>query len=95
MKLKRTLCVVFGTLIALFVSPVAGVAVEMEPAKAWEAVGFYYLLPFLLLWLGLGLAVYGCYLWAKLKGRHWAWMFFGLLTPIGLIFLYKLRVKCH
>lgn len=91
MKTLRTLCVVLGTLIALLVSPVAEVAGEMDPAKAWEAVGFYYLLPFSLVLLGLVLTVYGCYLWARLKGRHWAWMFFGLLTPIGLIPLLVLK----
>ena len=46
-----------------------------------------------LLLLGLGLTVYGCYLWAKLKGRRWTWMFFGLLSPIGLIALAVLKPR--
>jgi hypothetical protein len=32
-------------------------------------------------------SVYGSYLWAKLKGRHWIWMAFGLLAPAGFIAL--------
>ena len=41
--------------------------------------------------IGLGLCVYGCYFWAKLKGRHWAWMLFGLLAPAGLLVLLMLQ----
>jgi hypothetical protein len=42
---------------------------------------------------GLGLVLWGCYLWAKLKGRSWAWMFLGLLAPAGLMGLLMLAVK--
>ena len=42
---------------------------------------------------GLGLIVWGCYVWARLKGRHWAWMLFGLLAPIGLLALALLHDK--
>jgi hypothetical protein len=38
-------------------------------------------------------SVFGCYLWAKLKGRHWLWMIFGLLAPIGFLMLAVLRDK--
>jgi hypothetical protein len=27
----------------------------------------------------------GCYIWTKLKSRHWAFMFWGILAPIGLL----------
>lgn len=42
---------------------------------------------------GWGLMLYGCYLWTQLKHRHWAWMLFGLLAPIGLIVLGVLKDK--
>jgi hypothetical protein len=38
-------------------------------------------------------SVFGCYLWAKIKGRHWIWMIFGLLAPIGFLMLAVLRDK--
>ena len=41
------------------------------------------------------MCVYGCYLWARLKGRHWVWMLFGLLAPAGFIALFLLRDKSH
>jgi hypothetical protein len=43
--------------------------------------------------LGLGLCTYGCYFWAKLKGRHWSWMLWGLLAPAGLVVLLLLKSK--
>jgi hypothetical protein len=43
--------------------------------------------------IGLGLVLWGCYLWAKVKGRNWAWMLFGLLAPIGLVVLLILPAK--
>ena len=54
-------------------------------AQPWLSLG--------LLAVGMGLTVYGCYLWAKLKGRGWAWMLFGLLSPIGLLVLAVLKQK--
>lgn len=50
-------------------------------------------LSFGLLLSGLGVTMYGCYLWVKLKGRLWTWMFFGLFSPIGLIALAVLKSK--
>lgn len=41
--------------------------------------------------ISLCLSVYGCYLWAKLKGRHWIWAAFGLLAPAGFVVLLLLR----
>jgi len=40
------------------------------------------ILPFI---VGLGLILWGCYLWTGLKNRHWAFMLWGLLSPIGLL----------
>lgn len=42
---------------------------------------------------GLGLVLWGCYLWAKLKGRSAAWMLLGFLAPAGLMGLLILPVK--
>ena len=41
--------------------------------------------------VALGLTFWGCYLWTRLKNRHWAFMFWGLLTPAGLIGIWKLK----
>jgi len=35
----------------------------------------------------------GCYIWTKLKNRHWAFTFWGLLTPIGLLGIALLKDK--
>lgn len=41
----------------------------------------------------LGMSVYGCYLWTKIKNRHPAFMLWGLLTPIGLLGVSLLKDK--
>jgi hypothetical protein len=43
--------------------------------------------------VGMGLVLWGCWLWTKLKGRHWAYMFWGLLTPLGLLGILFLKNK--
>jgi len=35
--------------------------------------------------IGLGLTVLGCYLWTRLKNRHWAFMLLGLVWPFALL----------
>ena len=42
---------------------------------------------------GLGLVLWGSYLWAKLKGRSGAWMLLGFFAPAGLIGLLILPVR--
>lgn len=42
---------------------------------------------------GLGLVLWGSYLWAKLKGRSGAWMLLGFFAPAGLVGLLILPVK--
>jgi hypothetical protein len=37
--------------------------------------------------IGIGLSLIGGYLWAKLKGRHWAWMFTMLAVWVGVLVL--------
>lgn len=39
--------------------------------------------------------LYGYYLWVNLKGRHWAWMFWGFLWPFGLIAIVLLEDRSH
>ena len=34
---------------------------------------------------GIALSTLGCCLWARHKGRHWAWGLWGILTPIGFL----------
>ncbi len=52
---------------------------------ATEAIGYT-------LW-GIGIFFWfsGCYLWAKVKGRHWTNMFWGCLWFLGLIILYMME----
>jgi apolipoprotein N-acyltransferase len=76
-RTARTLSVVFGWLIWWFATASANTMIN-------SGLGIVPL-HFVLSAIGLGLSLYGCYLWAKLKNRHWAWMFFGILTPIGLL----------
>lgn len=35
----------------------------------------------------------GCYIWTKLKKRHWAFMLWGILSPIGLLGISLLKDK--
>lgn len=43
-------------------------------------------------WTGIGFMLYGCYLWTRLKNRHWALLFLGL-WPLGFLILYALEDK--
>jgi hypothetical protein len=62
-------------------------------------IGYLSLLPeqlalaYSMLMVSICMSVYGCYLWAKLKGWHWIWMVFGLLAPAGFLALAILRDK--
>jgi hypothetical protein len=47
----------------------------------------------LILFLGMGLILWGCYLWTSLKNRHWLFMLWGLLSPIGLLGIALLKDK--
>lgn len=48
---------------------------------------------FITLIAGLGMSVYGCYLWTKLKSRHSAFALWGILSPIGLLGVSLLKDK--
>lgn len=44
--------------------------------------------------MGMCMTLWGCYLWAvKIKNRHWAFMFWGLMSPIGLLGISLLENK--
>ncbi|RJO60668.1 MAG: hypothetical protein C4542_08565 [Dehalococcoidia bacterium] len=63
------------------------------------SIGYLSLLPeqlalaYSMLVVSTCMSVYGCYLWARLKGRHWIWMVFGLLAPAGFLMLAMLQNK--
>jgi hypothetical protein len=60
-------------------------------------IGYLSLMPeqavlaYSMLLVSICMSVYGCYLWARLKGRHWIWMVFGLLAPAGFLALALLK----
>lgn len=43
--------------------------------------------------LALAFSLTGCYIWTRLKNRHWAFTLWGLLTPIGLLGIALLKDK--
>ena len=43
--------------------------------------------------IGVGIVLWGCYIWTRLKNRHWAFMFCGILAPIGLLGISLLKDK--
>jgi len=47
----------------------------------------------ILLTVSIGLVLWGCYIWTKIKNRHFAFMFWGLLSPIGLLGISLLKDK--
>lgn len=70
-KSKRTNLILLG-IVLLFVGRIAGsIGGGFFEGAFWMG--------------GLVLIFVGCYVWTKLKGRHWAFMFWGLLAPIGLL----------
>ena len=47
----------------------------------------------LLAFLGICSTLWGCYLWTSMKNRHWLFMLWGLLSPIGLLGIALLKDK--
>jgi len=43
--------------------------------------------------IGVAFTMTGCYIWTKLKKRHWTFMFWGLISPLGLLGLKLLKDK--
>jgi len=87
---KRTQRTVF--LILGFFLQIMGSVVIPEEGYVFTALDAVALI---LLLLGAFFWFYGFYLWAKLKGRHWANMFWGFLTWIGVIVLAFMEDRSH
>ncbi len=51
------------------------------------------ILAYSLMVIGLVILPYGCFLWVKWKNRHWAFMLWCILAPIGLIGIVLLKAK--
>ena len=43
--------------------------------------------------LAFAFSLTGCYIWTRLKNRHWGFAAWGLLTPIGLLGIALLKDK--
>ena len=73
----RTMLVIFGMFVLMTVySPIhASLADGSSPETGHLVVAS----------ISLVLSLYGYYLWAQLKGRHWAWMLLGLTSPLGTV----------
>ncbi len=81
----RTLFVVFG----MFVLMLENGSVQAHFIGGFRLSPYHFVIGF----IGLALFFYGYYLWADLKGRHWAWLFVGLAGPIGVIPIAMLEDK--
>jgi len=78
-RTQRTVCVTVGILLAVVFGGVQ------------DVIGFLNYLIFLV--IDTFFLTYGGYLWAKLKGRHWSWMFTMWVWPLGLLVLSLLPDK--
>ena len=76
---QRTVFVVVGILLAVLFGGLG------------DVIGFWDYLVFVT--IDAFFLTYGGYLWAKLKGRHWAWMFTMWVWPLGLLVLWLLADK--
>lgn len=73
----RTLFVIFGMFVLML---------ENGSIQAYVFGGFgVSLYHFAIGFIGITMSLYGYFLWARLKGRHWVWMFLGLVSPIGTV----------
>ena len=65
------------------------IAPEYDPTTALILVVLYYVL----IVAAIGMEIYGCYCWAKYKGRNKWLCLLGLVAPIGFIPLALLKDK--
>ena len=75
---RRTSCCIPGIIMTIC----AGGAAQ-DWTQSW--------LVFCLLIIGTVLLIYGCYCWAKYKGRHGAFSLLGFLGLIGFLILSRLK----
>lgn len=92
----RTLLIWGGLILFWLIN--AGVIGWGEPYE--ETVGMYIytyqdFMPYgwFLYIIAFAFTLTGCYIWIKLKKRHWGFMFWGILTPIGLLGISLLKDK--
>ena len=81
----RTLLVIFGMFVLMIANSSIQGAIVYGSGLAAEH--------FVIASISVALSLYGYYLWARLKGRHWAWMFLGLTSPLGTVPIALLRDK--
>ena len=62
---------------------IVGLGLELAGFFLWGVLG----------WAGVVLVMIGCYRWTKEKNRHWVFMLWGLIAPIGLLGIALLRDK--
>jgi hypothetical protein len=79
----RTILVIFG----MFVLMIANALIQNGIAAGSGLASDH----FVIVSISLALSLYGYYLWARLKGRHWAWMLLGLASPLGTVPIALLR----
>ena len=58
-----------------------------------RAFGMFSLVQVIMLVVAMVFILAGCYYWTRLKNRHWAFMLWGLIAPIGLLGLTYMRDK--
>lgn len=79
-RTRRTVFVIVGFILYFIGAVMTRLAVTDEAYLA----GFF-------LWLiGAVLWFWGCYLWVKLKNRHWAFTFLGFLSLLGILIISSL-----
>lgn len=78
---KRTNFIVAGILLTSLASTGKGIA------------SFWPWYPLVLNSIAILCLLYGGYLWAKIKGRHWIWMFVMFFWPVGLLVFLILKNK--
>jgi len=98
---QRTIFVIIGIVLSIYIGGLAehyigglaeqyigGLTEQYIGGLAEQPSSWHYLILESIVSLFL---LYGGYLWAKLKGRHWAWMFTMLIWPLGVLTFEILR----
>lgn len=83
-KAKRTGSIWFGIVIMFVGRFIQGISIN-------SMVGF--IIGIIIQLGGLALVLDGCYLWTRIKNRHWAFTLWGVLVPIGFLGISLLKDK--
>lgn len=73
---RRTAFIIVGVCLMLLLYPLAGIS--------WDAASLSYV-------VGLSMILYGCYCWAKGKGRGGWFLLLGLVGCVGFLILWRLK----